>query len=253
LNPETGYIRTARARQKVGQWFRRQAREQNVERGRALLEKELRRLSLDLKVEEVALMFRKDNPDEFFARLGTGDTHPASVAAKLVEKLSKEQDLGLPPPEPRRLPTVEAGVRVKNVGDLLTNLARCCNPVPGDPILGYITRGRGVTIHRQDCPNVLNTTEHERLIEVSWGQDLKTYPVSVRIRAYDRTRLLRDIGEVLGNEDVSMVSGDIVTQKETNLATFTVVLQVTDISQLSRVLAKLEQLPNVLEARRITG
>jgi GTP pyrophosphokinase len=253
LNPEMGYVRTARARQKIRQWFRRQAREQNVERGRALVEKELRRLSLEFKADQVAQMFRKDNPDEFFAKVGTGDIHPASVAAKLVAKLSTEQDLGLPPPEPGRLPALDTGVRVKNVGDLLTNLARCCNPVPGDPIVGYITRGRGVTIHRKDCPNVLNTTERERLIEVSWGEDLKTYPVSVRIRAYDRTRLLRDIGEVLGNEDVSMVSGDIVTQREKNLATFTVVLQVTDISQFSRVLAKLEQLPNVLEARRIAG
>jgi len=253
LNPEMGYVRTARARQKIRQWFRRQAREQNVERGRALVEKELRRLSLEFKADQVAQMFRKDNPDEFFAKVGTGDIHPASVAAKLVAKLSAEQDLGLPPPEPGRLPALDTGVRVKNVGDLLTNLARCCNPVPGDPIVGYITRGRGVTIHRKDCPNILSTTERERLIEVSWGEDLKTYPVSVRIRAYDRTRLLRDIGEVLGNEDVSMVSGDIVTQREKNLATFTVVLQVTDISQFSRVLAKLEQLPNVLEARRITG
>ena len=132
-------------------------------------------------------------------------------------------------------------------------MARCCNPVFGDDIVGYITRGRGVTIHRRDCPNILRTDEHERLIEVSWGEDKKTYPVRVRIRAYDRTRLLRDIGEVIGNEDVGMSRADITTHKEKNLATFTVVLEVTDMSQLSRVLSKLELLPNVLEARRIKG
>jgi GTP pyrophosphokinase len=139
------------------------------------------------------------------------------------------------------------------VGNLLTNLARCCNPVPGDEIIGFITRGRGITVHRRDCPNILRAEERERLIEVSWGEDQKTYPVRVRIRAYDRTRLLRDIGEVIGNEDVGMSRADITTHKEKNLATFMVVLELTDISQLSRVLAKLEQLPNVLEVRRVAG
>ena len=140
-----------------------------------------------------------------------------------------------------------------NVGNLLTNLARCCNPLPGDPIVGYVTRGRGVTIHRRDCPNILRTEEHERLIEVDWGTEKMTYPVLVRIRAYDRTRLLRDIGEVLGNEDVAMRRADITTHKEKNLATFSVVMEVEDMSQLSRVLSRIEMLPNVLEARRVTG
>jgi GTP pyrophosphokinase len=144
------------------------------------------------------------------------------------------------------------GIRVKNVGNLLTTMARCCHPVPGDEIIGYVTRGRGVTIHRRDCPNVLSTPDPERLIQVSWGSDVETFPVQVRIRAYDRTKLLRDIGEVFGNEDVSLVSADIETQQKENLATFSMVLQVTDIAQLSRVLAKLEDLPNVLETRRIT-
>jgi RelA/SpoT family (p)ppGpp synthetase len=255
LNPDLGYLRTARARQKVRQWFRRQAREQNVERGREVVEKELRRLSLDsLKPEDVARLFRKDdNLDEFFARVGTADIQPATIAARLADTVAKEEDLGLPPAKSTLLPTLDTSIRVKNVGNLLTNLARCCNPLPGDPIVGYVTRGRGVTIHRQDCPNILRTEERERLIEVGWGEDRKTYPVRVRIRAYDRNRLLRDIGEVLGNEDVGMSRADITTYKEKNLATFTVVLEVADMSQLSRVLSKIEMLPNVLEARRITG
>jgi GTP pyrophosphokinase len=255
LNPDLGYIRTARARQKIRQWFRRQAREQNIERGGELVDRELRRLSLDsFKVEDVARLFRRDdNLDEFLAKVGTGDIQPSTIAAKLAETASEEKDLGLPPPKSAPLPTLDTSIRVKSVGNLLTNLARCCNPVPGDIIVGYITRGRGVTIHRQDCPNILRTEERERLIEVSWGEDKKTYPVRVRIRAYDRTRLLRDIGEVIGNEEVGMSRADITTHKEKNLATFTVVLEVTDMSQLSRVLSRLEMLPNVLEARRIAG
>jgi RelA/SpoT family (p)ppGpp synthetase len=255
LNPDLGYLRTARARQKVRQWFRRQAREQNIERGRELVEKELRRLSLEhLKLDDVARLFRKDeNYDEFFAKVGAGDIQPSTVAAKLADSVVEEEELALPPAYAPEQPTIDTSIRVMNVGNLLTNLARCCNPVPGDPIVGYVTRGRGVTIHRRDCPNILRTEEHERLIEVDWGTEKKTYPVRVRIRAYDRTRLLRDIGEVLGNEEVGMRRADITTHKEKNLATFTVVMEVEDMSQLSRVLSRIEMLPNVLEARRVTG
>ncbi len=255
LNKDTGYVKTARARQKIRQWFRRQAREQNIERGRELIEKELRRLSLDLKPHDVAEMFMRDNHDEFFARVGTGDMQLTTVAARLADRLGsdEEDEWPLPPASPQQQPTLGTGIRVRDVGDLLTTMARCCNPVPGDEIIGYVTRGRGVTIHRQDCPNILRSQEPDRLIQVSWGQDVQTFPVRVKIRAYDRARLLRDIGDVLGDEDVSMVSGDIVTQKEKNLATFTIVFKVTDIAQFIRVLARIEQLPNVLEARRITG
>jgi GTP pyrophosphokinase len=255
LNPDLGYLHTTRGKQKVRSWFRRQARGQNIERGREVVEKELRRLSLDdLKPQRVANLFRQDdNPDEFFARVGAGDIQPSTIAARLADTVSEEEEPGLPPARSTPLPTLDTSIRVKSVGNLLTNLARCCNPVQGDPIVGYITRGRGVTIHRQDCPNILNTEEHDRLIEVGWGEDKKTYPVRVGIRAYDRNRLLRDIGEVLGNEDVGMTHADITTHKEKNLATFTVVLEVTDMAQLSRVLSKIELLPNVLEARRIAG
>jgi (p)ppGpp synthase/HD superfamily hydrolase len=239
----------------VRQWFSRQAREHNIERGKEIVEKELRRLSLDdLAIEDVARLFRKDdNLDEVFAKVGAGDIQPSTIAAKLADTVAEEEELGLPPAKATPLPELDTSIKVKNVGNLLTTLARCCNPVPGDPIVGYITRGRGVTIHRQDCPNILRTEEHDRLIEVGWGENKKTYPVRVRIRAYDRNRLLRDIGEVLGNEDVGMSRADIITHKEQNLATFTVVMEVTDMSQLSRVLSKIEMLPNVLEARRIAG
>jgi GTP pyrophosphokinase len=149
-------------------------------------------------------------------------------------------------------------VRVASVGDLMTTLAPCCTPAPGDAIVGYITRGRGVTIHRQDCPNVVKALsaseqERQRLIDVSWGEAQKTYPVRVSIRAYDRRRLLRDIIEVLSNEEVSMSGANMATHREKNLATFSVVLELTDISQLSRVLSRLEQVPSVLEARRLAG
>ena len=255
LIPALGYVHSARARNKIRQWFRRQDREQNVERGRDLVDKELRRLGLDTRLDDVAALFHKDrdNPDEFFAKVGAGDIQPSTIATKLVESGAPEEDLGLPPLQPAPPPTLDTTLTVMGVGDLLTILARCCNPAPGDPIIGYITRGRGVTIHRQDCPNVVHSEESDRMIAVSWGDAQKTYPVRVSIRAYDRPRLLQDLVEVIGNEDVTMSQANIATLKEKHLATFTVVLELTDISQLSRVLSRMEQVPSVLEARRIAG
>jgi GTP pyrophosphokinase len=131
-------------------------------------------------------------------------------------------------------------------------MARCCKPAPGDPIVGYITRGRGATIHRRDCPNVLRVRDkdRERLVQVSWGQAKKTYPVSVRISAYDREGLMRDVSTMVSNEGISMSSANISTSN--SLAVFDLVMEVTDIGQLSRILSRLEALPNVLEARRIS-
>ena len=147
----------------------------------------------------------------------------------------------------RPVPTEE--VTILGLKGLLTNLGRCCNPVPGDPIIGYITRGRGATIHRQDCPNVLRIKDTERLVNVSWGQARQTYPVSVKIRAYDRDGLMRDVSTLVTNEGINMSSINVSTKN--SLATFDLVMGVTDISQLSRVLNRLEALPNVLEARRL--
>ena len=261
LVADLGFVHTSRARTKIRQWFRAQDRNQNIERGRDLVDKELRRLGLEKKSSDVATLFRLDNPDEFFARVGMGDIQPSTVGQRLAAKLvdvDQEQELELPPPTSAPPPDRPTGVRVASVGDLMTKLAPCCTPAPGDPIIGYITRGRGVTIHRQDCPNVVKAIaaseeEKQRLIEVSWGEEQKTYPVRVSIRAYDRRRLLRDIIEVLSNEEVSMSGANMATQREKNLATFSVVLELTDISQLSRVLSRLEQVPSVLEARRMAG
>ena len=261
LVADLGFVHTSRARTKIRQWFRAQDRDQNIERGRDLVDKELRRLGLEKKFSDVATLFRLDSADEFFARVGMGDIQPSTVGQRVAARLAdadQEQQLELPPPTPAPPTDRPTGVRVANVGDLMTKLAPCCTPAPGDPIIGYVTRGRGVTIHRQDCPNVVKAIaasddEKQRLIEVSWGEERKTYPVRVTIRAYDRRRLLRDIIEVLSNEEVSMSGANMATQREKNLATFSVVLELTDISQLSRVLSRLEQVPSVLEARRMSG
>jgi GTP pyrophosphokinase len=256
LNPHLGYVKTSRARQKIRQWFRRQNRVENISRGREQLEKELKRLGIshDESYERIAELFGFDEIDDFLAAIGYGDINAQQIATKVlrIEREEHEKELKLPEVAPPPLPT--PGIMVKGVGNLLTRLARCCNPLPGDDIIGYVTRGHGVTIHRKDCLNILRRKDTERFIEVDWGEGIQqTYPVVVRVIAYDREGLLRDIASVVADEDISMSAANVVTRKKENMATITATLEITDIAQLSRVLAKIDQLSNVLEAKRQAG
>jgi len=249
LNPDLGLVRSHRAIQKIRQWFRRQDRVQIITQGRELLEKELKRLGVEeFNYEALARKFGFSKPDELLFALGAGDIHGRQIAAQVLEEEQiEEQKKALPTEAPNK--TVYSDeVSILGTKGLLTNLARCCKPVPGDPIVGYITRGRGATIHRQDCPNVLYHKEPERLIQVSWGQAQHTYPVSIRITAYDRDGLMRDISTVVAEEHVNMTSVNLSTKN--SLATFEVTMEISDVGILSRILARVEQLPNVIEARR---
>jgi GTP pyrophosphokinase len=254
LNPALGYVKTSRARGKIRQWFRRQDREKNIAQGRELLERELKRLGVEsMAHEKVAELFQFDKLDDFLAAIGCGDINNQQIATRIIEAERKEETETerielptLPPPA-----VVGDGVTVRGTGGLLTHLARCCGPVPGDEIVGYVTRGRGVTVHRRDCPNMLRSYEPERLIEVEWGSDKKTYPVMIYILAYDRGGLMRDIAGVVTAADINMTSLNVTTSK--NIASFQATLEISDIAQLSSVLAKIERLPNVVEARRQAG
>ena len=167
----------------------------------------------------------------------------------LEEEDDEEFDFPITPlPEVQR-PT-SGDVTVLGLGGLLNNMARCCNPTPGDEIIGYITRGRGATIHRKDCPNVLQVRDKERLADVSWGAPTSTFSVPVRVKAYDRSGLMRDISNLLADEDVSMSKARVDVNRR-NLAVFDLSLQVKDVRHLSRVLDRLERLSNVVEARRV--
>ncbi len=250
LNPALGYVKTSRARSKIRQWFRRQDRGQNIAQGRELLERELKRLGMEgMSHEAVARLFDYEKTEDFLAAIGYGDINSHQIATKVLEAERREQPPTFPPAAPSTpQPALAEEVTVQGTGGLLTHLARCCNPLPGDEIVGYITRGRGVTVHRRDCPNILNTREPERLIEVEWGVNRQTYPVSVQIVAYDREGLLRDIAGVVAAEAVNMSSVSVTTDR--NFAYFAATLEITDVAQLSRVLTKVERLPNVIEARR---
>jgi GTP pyrophosphokinase len=248
LNPQLGYLRTSRAREKVRQWFRKQERAENVAQGREILEKELRRLGLERSFEDIAKLFKYQSVELFLAAVGYGDVAPQHVASRLAEvdvPLELPYEAVLPPP-------AVVGVQVKGVGDLLTRLAKCCNPVPGDPIIGYITRGKGVTVHRQDCPNVKNISDTERLIDVEWGVEREVYPVTVRIEAFDRAGLLRDIATVVADEGIRMSSAQASVDAN-NTAVVSATLEINSVQQLRNVLSRLEGIRDVLEVRRERG
>jgi GTP pyrophosphokinase len=251
LNPSLEMARSERARSKMRQWFKRQNREQNIAQGRLLLERELRRLGVEgIPYDQVARELAFGSVDDLMAAIGCGDVHLGKVLGGIVAEDVQGVDLALAAAAPPGGPGITSGdISILGVAGLLTNLARCCKPVPGDPIVGYVTRGRGATVHRQDCPNVLRINDKERIVQVSWGQPRQTYPVAVRIRAYDRDGLMRDVSTLVSNEGISMSSIHVATKN--SLATFDVVMGITDITQLSRVLNRLEALPNVLEARRL--
>jgi GTP pyrophosphokinase len=221
-----------------------------IGQGREILEKELRRLGEDnFNHEVLARKLGYGKPDELYYVLGTGELHNQQVAAKVLEQeIPAEEDEALPARAPEGDRRSE-DISVLGTQGLLTNMARCCNPAPGDPITGYVTRGRGVTIHRRDCPNVLRKREPERFIRVSWGQAKKTYPVVVQITAYNRDGLIRDVATVVASEHINMTSANGHAEKD-GMASFQVTMEIWDVEVLSRVLARIEQLPNVVEARR---
>ena len=166
------------------------------------------------------------------------------MEAKRKEDEESQDILPLAPLSDDDLPDVQ----VLGTGGLLTRLARCCNPIPDEPIVGYVTRGKGITVHRRDCPNAINPRNPERLIEVIWGTQPRTFPVRVSISVYDRAGLLHDISGVLTQENVNIAS--ITQTKLHNVVYLSITLEVTDVVQLGRVLTRLNRVPNVIEARR---
>ena len=251
LNPHLGLVYTHRARAKIRRWFKHQAREQNISQGKTVIDRELKRLGVTgTNLDNLAHIFEYKNLDDFLAAVGCGDISLGRVVNEFVLDEDDVDDFDFPEtPLPNLSPSVD-GVTVLGLKGLLYNLGRCCNPTPGDSIIGYITRGRGATIHRNDCPNILRVRDRERLIEVNWGSPTNTFPVPVRVKAYDRSGLLRDISTLLAEETVTMSSARVDVNRR-NMAVFDLMLEVRDVGHLSRVLDRLERLSNVVEARRV--
>jgi len=259
LSPHLGYLNTSRARQKVQAWFKQQNHDANVAAGRQALEREFQRLGLsDVSLEKLASRFHFDKPDDFLASLGRGEIKPTQImnaVQELVEPTLKESPIPVAPERHRKTHREPEGLTIQGVGNLLTRMARCCNPLPGDPIVGFITRGQGITVHRSDCPNALrhHNENEERLIEVSWGQgEGRLYPVEVEITAHERAGLLRDITGLLANEKLNVLAVNTLTDKHAHIARMTFTVEIPDVEMLSKVLALLDQIPNVMDVRRRT-
>ena len=245
LNPNLGYVKTTSAREKVRQWFNRQERRINIERGKDILQKQLRRLNVSVDDQEVTELMKLATTDEFYAALGSG----AITTTQIVDKLSSRH---VPPAEERHIvsPPIgpASGVRVLGVGDLLTRMAHCCNPIHGDDIVGYITRSRGVTVHQKGCPNIVAETEVERLVPVAWGESQTLYPVRIQVQAWDRVGLLGDITTLVSEERVNIAS--CVSEEYDEISVISLTVYINGIDQLNKLYSRLEGVKGVIGVAR---
>jgi guanosine-3',5'-bis(diphosphate) 3'-pyrophosphohydrolase len=247
LNPQLGYVRTSHAREKIRQWFRKQERADNIEHGRGILDKELRRLGIRLSErEELAKLFKYESVDDFLAAIGYGGVSTHQIAAKLTTQ-----------PEPQKtvsgatLPQqMVSSIKVLGVGDMLAHLAQCCHPVPGDDIIGYVTRSRGVSIHRRDCYNIVNEDEKERLVPVEWGDSDALYPVNIHVESWDRVGLMRDITTIVAEEKLNITAASSISHDDHTVSEY-FTLATRDLAQLSRLLGKIEGVRGVISVARV--
>ena len=259
MSESLGYLRTSHARQKVRQWFRKQRKAESIERGREAIEKEMRRLGVDLSEHQPAIqaLFPVKSWDELLAAIGYGDVSIETVTRKASALLQDHEEAeaarhAVPEGRSKAASDGGPGLRILGVGDLVTTIARCCKPLPGDPVLGYVTRSRGVTVHRADCHSVINEPERERLIEVEWGASQRLYPASIRLEAWDRVGLLRDISTLVAEENVNMVGVQTVENGD-GTVTVLATLETSGISQISRLLTRMETIRGVRSVERSTG
>jgi len=212
----------------------------------------------DVDLGDLAKKVNYHSPDDMFAAIGAGDLRPAhvaNVAQQMLEPKSEQLDLKLTTARKKDYDT-ESDIQILGVGKLKTQVAKCCKPLPGDAIGGYITVGRGVTVHRQDCLTFLSLREFEpnRIIEVNWGgKPASVYPVDIEIEAYDRSGLLRDITHVLSSSRSDVLALNTLTNKDENIATMRVTVEISSLEQLARLLAQIRNLPNIIDVRRKRG
>jgi GTP pyrophosphokinase len=254
INPHLNYLKTSRAKAKVLHWFKMQDYDKNVVEGRELLDKELKSLGLKTdKLNDVLALFNLKKVDDLYAAVARGDLKVNQVINKIAPPETSELNLEKFVRHQTKPEVTGGDLKIEGVGSLLTFIARCCQPVPGEPVIGYITVGRGVSVHRQDCPNIIHASERQkqRFLQVSWGTTTReNYVVDVLIKAFDRSDLLKDVTSLLSNEKAHVYALQTNTNKSENMAYISLTVEIDGLNSLSRMLTKLEQIPNVIEARR---
>ena len=256
LNEHLGYVRTSRARTKIKQWFRRQDREQNITFGRQMLERLLKQLSLrTVSFEDVAKAFAYDELDDLLAAIGYGDITSDRLVGKLISLQPPPSDKAsgdyLPETSRQAAAADAGGIAIRGVTGLDVRLANCCHPLPGEAIIGYVTRGRGVTVHRADCPNVINRDEADRLIQANWGDETPTYGVPIMVKAWNRSGLLRDITSIVASEGINISDTTTISNEKNPVAVILLTIHVRDAQQLTRQLDRMGGVPNVFEVERL--
>jgi GTP pyrophosphokinase len=257
MNPSFGYIRTSQARAKVRSWFREQARDTAIAEGRDIVMREFARLDItQVSHEELASKLEYPSVEDMFAAVGYGDRHPQGIGTAALALDRARTPAPEPPldPLPSAQPTKRkstGGLSMDGVEDILGNRARCCNPVPGDRVVGFVSRGRGIVIHRRDCVHVRTTDEPERLVDIDWGGSQgERHVVDVEIKAQDRAGLLRDVSNLLATEDVNLSSARAEGNKDGS-AWLRLSLEIKTSEQMVRVMQRIDAMPEVLEVRRV--
>ncbi|PIQ43746.1 MAG: GTP diphosphokinase [Gammaproteobacteria bacterium CG11_big_fil_rev_8_21_14_0_20_46_22] len=253
--PQRGYLKTPRARAKVLSWFKQQDQSRNIETGRQLLERECDRLNLELpKLEDLAEKHNHPDANRFLAALGRGDLRLASVIYTIQGPVPKPEMGEIHFEESTSKKSAGTDISISGAGDLLSNIANCCRPVPGDDIVGYITQGHGVTVHRRNCKNAehLAAENNDRMIEVEWTHTTHArYPVSLHVDVYDRARLLSDITQVLNNEKVGILALNTFSDKKTQEAYLKLTIEVKSLEDISRIIDRITLIPNVKAVKRV--
>lgn len=253
INPHLNYLKTPRARAKVLHWFKMQDYDKNLAEGHEILDKELKSLGIKAeRLQDVIVAFNFKKADDVYAALGRGDIKLGQILHRLVPAGSEPFLPSLA--KAHHAPEVSGGdLTIEGVGNLLTIMARCCQPVPGDTVVGYITLGRGVSVHRKDCPNIIHASDkqRQRFIQVSWGSTTRDhYVVDLLVKAFNRNDLLKDVTSLLANEKAQVYALQTQSDKQENTTFISLTVEIDGLNTLSRLLSKLERIPNVLEARR---
>ncbi len=257
MNPNLGYLTSNRAKSKVKAWFRQQDYEQHVNDGKTIIDRELKRMHIqNPDINKLIKHFKLQTEEEWQAKVGRGDISTGQVSFAFTHLFADDAVKKIPTKHKLRKFIHKAdsqAINVSGVGNLLTTIASCCKPVPGDEIIGFITRGKGVSVHRKDCKNILNLDydKQEHLISVEWSdQSHQIFEIGLIIEAIDRTGLLRDITNILTDLKVNVISVQTMSNKDTQIADMKIIIEIEDLEQLQKVSDKIMQLTNVLKVYR---
>ena len=256
LSQDNGYVITHRARSRIQRWFKEEDRDTNVAEGRQILERELHRLGVqDVNFEKLAQSNGFKKVDDMLAAVGFGDIKISQVVSDLAGPRQQVRRKKVPKRGRALKTTTKDEIQIEGVGNLMTQMAKCCNPVPGDEVTGFITIGRGVTIHRQDCGNILRLADdaRDRLIQVNWGKSTEElYRADLVIKAYDRSGLLNDITAILVNEQINVIRVNSLSDSDKHQAIIELTIEISDVNKLSQALNKLSQINNVIDVQRVS-